>query len=193
MKYKLLTPLLSIAIVSPIIAISCGKKNIDMPSQLSEGWEKQTNYQIKKYEDSAFNMQNLLESKKSGFGSNIILSKNAYNALYDKLGKYDVAIAIIADHKLYEQILPVIEGNKVWDILDRSGFEFKYSESLNLGKFLNTFKVKGDLSWKSGTRTEKNYNDFYPLYYINHNFSQFGVSNWNVSPREVYEISYDDK
>lgn len=193
MKVKFITPFVVAFSALPFVAISCGLTSAKMPSELPVGWEKKQIYQVEKFEDSTSNMSSLLEIKYSGFGSNVVLNESSYNTLYDKMSEYDIAIAIIADHKLYEQVLPVIKGDKVWDVLDRSGFDFKYYEALSLGKFLNTFKPKGETSWKHGTRTEQNYGDFYPLYYINHNFSQFGVSNWNVSPREVYEITYDDK
>lgn len=193
-KLKLILPSI-FAVATPVVVVSCScaSKTYDAPAQLPENWETQQKYQLEKFEDVDFNNKNYFETKSSGFGDNIVLNVAAYNALYDKMEKYDVALAIVADHKLYTQVLPMKKGDKVWDVLHRSAFEFKTHDTPGLGLFINSFRLKGETQWRAGTREETNYGDKYPLYYINHSFSQFGVSNWKVSPREIYEFTYDDK
>lgn len=129
----------------------------------------------------------------SGYGENVTLSGWEYNSLYDKLGPNDVALAIIANHKIYEQVIPMQSWYKVWDVMLQSNFEFKKHDTPGLGVFVNSFRPKGTTEWLHGTRIEQNYGDYYPLYYVNHRFANLGVSNWTVRPREVYEFCYDDK
>lgn len=183
MKLKFILPTLLFTAAIPIVAVSCGANN----------QSGSTTNKVVAFEDANANVRNKLDTLSSGFGSNIVLSQGAYNSLYDKMGAKDVALAIIANHKIYEQIVPFHSGDKIWDILARSGFEFKIHETPMLGKFINTFKLKGAQDFMGGTRTDENYGDKYPLYYINHKFAQFGVSNWTSSAREVYEFTYDDK
>lgn len=193
-KLKLILPLtLMAAIPVAVISCSCSVANTYAPTKLPANWETQSKYQLEKFEDVQYNDQNMFETKSSGFGKNIVLNVPGYNYLYDKMGEFDVAFALIANHKLYAQILPMKKDDMVWDILHRSAFEFNTHDTPGLGLFINSFRLKGETQWRAGTREETNYGDKYPLYYINHNFSQFGVSNWKVSPREIYEFTYDDK
>lgn len=178
--FKLITPL----VLAPFFVISCGysqhKVNLDMSDP--------------RYDIHQLSSDDKIDFDQTGYGGNYFLSKEAYNNLYDQMGKNDVAIAIIANHKVYEEVVPYSPGDKVWDVMLRSRFEFKKYDHEALGVFVNSFRIKGETEWRHGTRTAQNYGDFYPLYYINHEFSQFGVSNWKIkSPHEVYELSYDDK
>lgn len=170
MKLKIIIPsLLSISTI-PLVALSCGA--------ISEAVLKD-------------NSKLVLQSR--NFGENVILSHKEYNSLYDQLKENEVVLAIIANHKIYEEVIPFASGDKVWDILDKSKFEFNIHSTPGLGKFINTFRTKGETEWIHGSRELKNYGDFYPLYFINHHFSEFGVSNWIASAKEVYEFTYDDK
>ena len=127
------------------------------------------------------------------------LNKSQYDSLSSSLSNNQVGLALIANHKVFIEEITLHPNwdsskEKIEQVLNDSKlFEFKFYKSPTGEDFIQTFKERSNPSagWQHGTATYKNYGNFYPLLAINHHISELGSSDWSVSPKEIYELSYD--
>ena len=189
MKNKLIKigTLLSVSI--PAIAVSCSlDKTYDIKAdgKLNISSSNKTDYIQAKVNEDDF------ATTHGGFGGNYIHLSNAkYNQIYNQTNINEVAIVIIADHKIYKDFVQTTNHTKLIDLLQSSRYEFKTTKHPMMGEWLDTFKIDGTTNWLHGTATGQQRWNYFPYLYWNHTFSQLGASNFSPEGKDIIEITYD--
>lgn len=127
-----------------------------------------------------------------GFGSITYLSNRKYNQIYRMIHKDEVGIVVISNHHIYKEFIKTDGSKTMLQLIQNAPINFK-TKMIDqfLGAWIATFKAPGMSSWAHGTSTQKNYGDYYPLFFVNHIYSQFGASNFHPEGKDLIEISYD--
>lgn len=192
---KLRVALLSILII-PFGVISCS--SLPKSSYVANAIKPDGKVNVSMSQRDVFEEANLNDDDFNdaddgfGFGSITYLSNKKYNQIYRMIHEDEIGIVVIANHHIYKEFIKTDGSKTMLELISKT--KIKYHTTVIdefLGAWIGTFKTPGATNWMHGTSEDKNYGDFYPLFFVNHIYSQFGASNFHPEQRDLIEISYD--
>ncbi len=121
-----------------------------------------------------------------------------YNQIMHQIGKNQIALVIVANHKFYCEIIAIHDNETLKEVMDSSqAFDFKYNDAnKQYGSFILTFKFDNTDTWLHGTSDHKYLpssgpSDYYPMILYDHQYAPLGASSLLAHPGDIIEISYD--
>lgn len=191
-QFSFLLPL----IISPLLITSCSNnKPKDPPNNAQDPEVGQNNIHHQWLDKNPAYFENQVNASNQ---DNYILSTAFYNQIYSDSNfdhQKQITIVIIANQNIYTEIIDVTFHETLISAFNKLYYLEMQIINLPFGSWLANFRYLQDdnsfTNWLHGLNTHQNYNNYYPLYWVNHQYAQLGALQWKVEPGDIYEISYD--